>query len=325
MMLDLFITHYKEPWEVGANGFRMLASQQGIDWSQVRITMVHDGTEPFPAEKFAGFPFAVKQVSIPHGGIAAARNWCIDNSEADWIKWNDFDDMFFTVHSLKDVMDHLGNEKFDLIWFELLVDDWMDKSKPMKTFLRKERDPIFVHNKLFRRQFLLEHKIRFNEELIWCEDSAFMAIVEMEINHQRIGKVNSKTGPIYLYICRQGSLCNRPEIFFANLQSFFKRHCYVADAFLERGMMDEYYSMCVRVMGDSFYTLCKAPGITEDKSDFERKVWDWFDEHREAFWKCRPEMFRMVIKAVNRERDDGGEIREEEFIRWIKEHERGER
>lgn len=325
MMLDLFITHYKEPWEVGAKGFWMLASQQGVDWSQVRVTLVHDGTECFPAEKFAGFPFTVRQVSIPHGGIAAARNWCIDNSDAEWIKWNDFDDAFFTAHSLKDLTDHLSSDKFDLIWYELLVDDWMDKRKPMKTFLRKERDPIFVHNKLFRRQFLLDHKIRFNEELIWCEDSAFMSIIEMEIDHQRIGKVSSKVGPIYMYICRNGSLCNRPEIFFANLQSFFKRHCYVADAFLERGRMDEYYAMCVRVMGDSYYTLCKAPGITEDKSDFERKVWDWFDEHREAFWKCRPEMFRMVIKAVNRERDDGGEITEEEFIGWILRHERGDK
>ena len=325
MMLDLFITHYKEPWEVGAKGFWMLASQQGVDWSQVRVTLIHDGTECFPAEKYVGFPFTVMHVSRPHGVIAAARNWCIDNSDAEWIKWNDFDDAFFTAHSLKDLTDHLTSDKFDLIWYELLVDDWMDKSKPMKTFLRKERDPIFVHNKLFRRKFLLDHKIRFNEELIWCEDSAFMSIVEMEIDHQRIGKVSSKVGPIYMYICRNGSLCNRPEIFFANLQSFFKRHCYVADAFLERGRMDEYYSMCVRVMGDSFYTLCKAPGITEDKSDFEEQVWRWYDEHREAFWKCRPEMFRMVMEAVNRERYDGGEIKEEEFIGWIKEHERGER
>ena len=323
MTLDLFITHYKEPWEIVEPGIRMLAAQRGINWNEIRVTMVHDGTACFPAEKFAGLPFAVRQESIPHGGIAAARNWCIDHSDATWIKWNDCDDQFFNPYALKDLMDHMPADRFDLIWFELLVEDWMDRSKPLKTFLRTERDPIFVHNKLFRRQFLLDHQIRFNEELIWCEDSAFMSIVEMEIDHQRIGKVSSKLAPIYLYICRDGSLCNRPEIFFANLQSFFVRHCYVADAFLERGRMDEYYSMCVRVMGDSYYTLCKAPGITEDKSDFERRMWDWFDGHREAFWACRPEMFRMVLAAVNRERNDGGVITEEEFVGWIMEHERG--
>ena len=317
MMLDLFITHYKEPWEVGQDGFRMLASQHGVDWNQIRVTLVHDGTECFPAEKFAGFPFTVNQVSIPHGGIAAARNWCIDHSDAEWIKWNDFDDTFYSVHSLKDITHVLPAENFDMIWFELLFED---KDKVIN---RAERDPIFVHNKLLRRQFLLEHQIRFNEELTWCEDSAFMAIVEMEIDHKRIGKV-SGLAPLYLYIVRDGSLCNRPEILFANLQSFFKRHCYVADAFLERGRMDEYYSMCVRVMGDSYYTLHKAPGITEDKTEFEKQVWAWFDEHREAFWKCRPEMFRMVMEAVNRERFDGGKITEGEFVKWIMAHERGE-
>ena len=168
----------------------------------------------------------------------------------------------------------------------------------------------------------MDHNIRFNEELTWCEDSAFMAIIEMEIDHQRIGKITG-LAPLYLYICRQGSLCNRPEIKFANLQSFFTRHTYVADAFLERGRMDEYNTMCVRVMADSFYTLCKAPGITEDKSQHEKRVWEWYDKHREPFWKCRPEMFKMVMEAVNRECFDGGEITEKEFMDWIMEHERG--
>ena len=318
MMLDLFITHYKEPWEVGVNGFRMLAVQHGVDWSQIRITLVHDGTECFPEEYFANFPFKVHQVSIPHGGIAAARNWCIDHSEAEWIKWNDFDDGFYSAHSVKDIMSVLPAENFDFLWFELLVEDGQ------KVFNRAERDPIFVHNKLIRRQFLLDHGIRFNEDLIWCEDSAFMAVIEMEIDHNRIGKITG-LAPLYLYVCREGSLCNRPEIKFANLQSFFKRHTYVADEFLKRNLMDQYYAMCVRVMADSFYTLCKAPGISEDKSEHEARVWAWYDQHRIPFWRCDPKTFKMVLEAVNRECFDGGEITEEDFIDWIRKHERGEK
>lgn len=317
MMLDLFITHYKEPWEIGAGGFRMLACQHIVDWSQIRVTLVHDGTECFPEKYFEEFPFTVNQVSIPHGGIAAARNWCIDHSEAEWIKWNDFDDTFYSVHALRDIMNVLPADNFDLLWFDLMVEDGK------KLYKRTDRDPVFVHNKLMRRQFLIDHKIRFNEDLIWCEDSAFLAIIEMEIDHLRIGKIKTQT-PIYLYICRNGSLSNRPEIKFANLQSFFQRHTYVADEFLKRDLIDQYNTMCVRVMADSFYTLCKAPGITEDKSQHEKKVWAWYDQHRGPFWKCTPEMFRMVLKAVNNECFDGGEITEEEFMNWIRSHERGE-
>ena len=65
MLLDMFITHWTEPWEVGKNGFGMLSLQRAVDWSQIRITLVHDGTEPFPDEYFDGMPFTVSQFSIP--------------------------------------------------------------------------------------------------------------------------------------------------------------------------------------------------------------------------------------------------------------------
>lgn len=317
MMLDIFITHYKEPWEVGRKGFQMLACQRLVDWSQVRITLVHDGTKKFPKKYFKDFPFTVNQVVIPHGGIAAARNWCIENSKATWIKWDDFDDTFVDTYSLHHIMNVLDNNSYDLLWFDLMFEDHGN------IHLRTERNPVFIHDKVFRRKFLIDHNIRYNTELTWCEDSAFMAIIEMEIDHQRIGKIKSSI-PIYLYIVRDGSLCNRPEIRFANLQSFFKRHCYVANEFLKRNLMDQYYTMCVRVMCDSYYTLCLAPGITEDKSEHEKRVWAWFDEHREPFHKCRPEMIKMVIEAVNRECFDGGEITWEDVSKWIENHERGE-
>ena len=316
MLLDLFITHWTETWEVGEKNFRMLGLQQCAEWDQVRVTLVHDGSEKFPAEYFAGLPFAVNQVELTHRGIAAVRNWCIDNSDAEFIKWCDFDDMFANVFAIKSILDVLkGNDGFDLIWFDLLWE--MDG----RVFMRKERNPVFIHDKVFRRSFLNDHGIRFKEDLIWCEDSAFLAIVEMEINHQRIGKIKCDS-PIYLYICRQGSLCNRPEIKFKNLQSFFDRHCYVADEFLKRGLIDPYNTMCVRIMADSYYTLERAPGITEDKSAHEKRVFEWFDSHRDAFYACRREMISEVMEAVNREDWEGGLITYDQVINWIRKHER---
>ena len=317
MVLDLYITHYKEPWEVCAPGFKMLSVQRCVDWSHVNITVVHDGTPCFPDEYFKDMPFKINQVSVPHGGIAAVRNWCIENGEAEWIKWNDVDDTFNNLFALHDMMNCLYSaQNFDLLWFDLM---WDDRGK---VYCRTERDPVFVHNKCFRRSFLKGHDIRFKEDLIWCEDSAFLAVVEMEINHQRIGKITCKNA-IYTYIVRDGSLCNRPEIHFQNLQSFFKRHCYVADQFLKRGLTKEYNTMCVRVMADSYYTIVKDPKIQEDRSEIEAEVWAWYEEHKEACRACTPEDFQFVMRAVNRERFDGGEITENEFLQWIYNHERG--
>ena len=316
MLLDLYITHWTEPWEVGEKAFRMLSLQQLADWEQIRVTLVHDGSELFPAEYFAGFPFAVRQVKLSHRGIAAARNWCIDDSRAVFIKWCDFDDMFANVHAVKSITDVLDPDgPFDLIWFDLLCQ--IDGKVTMRT----ERNPVFLHDKVFRRSFLTGHGIRFKEDLTWCEDSAFLALVEMEIDHRRIGKIRCGS-PIYLYICRQGSLCNRPEIKFANLQSFFDRHCYVAEEMRKRGLTDPFNTMCVRIMADSYYTLERAPGITEDKSEHRKRVVDWFEKNRESFYACRQEMISEVMEAVNREDWEDGLITYDQVINCIRKHER---
>ena len=317
MKLDLMITHWTEPWEVGEKAFKMLSVQRGVDWREIRVTLVHDGTKAFPQEYFAGCPFEVHQVELSHRGIAAVRNWCIDHGDAEWIKWCDFDDTFAHVYAVKNMMDVLRDSgRFDMIWFDLL---W--EYKDGRVFLRTDRNPVFIHDKAFRRSFLTGKGIRFKEDLVWCEDSAFLSIVEMEIDHQRIGKIKCDS-PIYLYICRDGSLCNRQEIKFQNLQSFFARHCYVADEFLKRGLMDQYFTMCVRIMADSYYTLCRVPGITEDKSEHEARVWAWFDAHRDAFYSCRAEIIGEVMEAVNKEDFEGGFITFKQVMDWIHEHER---
>ena len=143
----------------------------------------------------------------------------------------------------------------------------------------------------------------------------------MELDQERIGKIVTNNPP-YVYNVRMGSLCNRSEIKFSNRKSFFRSHCYVANEFLKRNLMDEYRTMIVRIMGDSYYTIKLAPGITEDRSEHEREVWEYFDSHRDAFYSCRPEKFDLALAAVNRENFDGGEITKEAMMEWIHQHEK---
>lgn len=310
MLLDLFITHYNEPWEVGEPGFSMLAHQRCVDWSKVSVTLVHDGTEPFPDAYFCNYPFKVKQECIEHRGIAGARNWCIDHSDAEWIKWNDFDDLFSNVYSLKNIMESLETaDEFDLLWFDVYAE--MNN----KRYLKNERDPVVLHGKCFRRQFIIDHHMRFNEDLTWCEDSAFLAVIEMEIDHERIGKIKTDA-PVYIWTYRPGSLCNRPEILFSNLKSFFRRHKYVAEEFKRHGQIDAYNTMIARIACDSYYTLNIAP-VMEDKSEHERNVWQYLKEHRNELLQVRKSAFDEVITATNRE-NDGCNCTKEEVLAWLK-------
>lgn len=311
MILDLFITHYNEPWEVCRPGFEMLKNQRCVNWDDIRVTVVHDGTPVFPEEYFADYPFTVNQYSIEHKGIAGARNWCIDHSEAEWIKWNDIDDMFSNVYSLKNIMEPLkDSENFDLLWFDVYAE------YKGKVFLKNERDPVVLHGKVFRREFLKQKKLRFNESLTWCEDSAFLAVMEMEIDCKRIGKITCEC-PIYAWVYREGSLCNRPEIRFDNLKSFFRRHVYVYNEFKRRGHIPEANTMIARVMCDSCYTLTQA-GLKEDTSDHEKVVWSFFQAHRQEFLNVTKKNLQLVIDATNKE-NENCHITRDSFVKWLRE------
>lgn len=309
-LLDLYITHYDEPWEVCRPGFEMLKNQRCVDWDQVRVTLVHDGTGPFDKGKFKDYPFEVHQACIEHKGIAGARNWCLDDAQAEWIKWNDCDDFFTSAYSLKGLMSGLEQAAdFDMIWFDVYAE--MKGSR----YLKNERDPVVLHGKAFRRAFIKGHGIRFNEDLTWCEDSAFLSVVEMEIDAARIAKITADC-PIYTWIYRPGSLCNRPEIRFENLKSFFRRHVYVAEEFKRRGLMDEYRTMVARIACDSFYTL-EVAGVTEDTSAHERAVWEYLKAHRAELLRVRMSAFDQVVEATNRENDDCS-ITKAEVLAWLK-------
>jgi hypothetical protein len=197
-----------------------------------------------------------------------------------------------------------------MLWYDLLW-EYTDG----RLFLRTERNPVFIHDKLFRRSFLTDHGIRFNESLTWCEDSAFLALLEMIINVRRIGKITGSC-PMYTWTHRVGSLCNRPEIRWNNLQSFFRRHCYVAEEFLKRGMMDPYYTMVARIACDAYYSLQQA-GVKEDTGEHEKRVWEYLKAHREELLKCRKSAFDEVIEATNRE-NDNSHVTKAEVLTWLK-------
>ena len=311
MLLDLYITHWTEPWSVCRPGFEILRNQRCVDWDRIRVTVVHDGTETFPQEWFDDYPCEIRQVSVSHRGIAGVRNWCLDDCQADWIKMNDCDDFFTGVFSLKELMNGLeqAGDRFDLMWFEVYAE--MDG----KRYLKNKRDPVVLHGKAIRRAFFREKGLRFQEELTWCEDSAFLALLEMEIDVRRIGKITGSC-PIYTWIHRNGSLCNRKEIKFQNLQSFFRRHCYVAEEFRKHGNDDGYCTMVARIACDSFYTL-QVADVDEDRSEHEKRVWEYLKEHRAELLRCRKSAFDEVIDATNRE-NENCHITKEEVLTWLR-------
>ena len=81
-LLDIIVTHYNEPWEVVRNFFNMLDLQRGINFDDIRVILIHDGTKAYPDSYFSERPYRVDQHSISHRGIAKVRNYGIKIADA---------------------------------------------------------------------------------------------------------------------------------------------------------------------------------------------------------------------------------------------------
>ena len=268
MTLDIIVPHYKEPWSEGKKLFDMLALQRDVNFSDFRVILVNDGEDldVYPEIVKQKYPYQVAEVIIPHSGVSAARNRGMKHSNAEWIMFCDFDDTFTSIYSLRVFFDAMENEKYDMLWTPFYV----ELNAQQKRQIRRKFNWIFIHGKVFRRNFLRRHDISFEETLYYSEDTAFCRVIEMEIDPDRIGEIRSEITP-YVWAYRRGSITTDHQNVFSNAVGLFRRQKYVAGQHLIRGQTELADAVSMRAMCDGYVTLNRAD-LDCDRSAFKQEV-----------------------------------------------------
>lgn len=297
MTLDIIVPHYDEPWGEGRKLFDMLALQRDVDFSDFRVILVNDGdkNDVFPEVFRSGYPYEVTGVRIPHGGVSAARNAGLDHSGAKWVMFCDFDDTFTSIYALRGIFDVLGTEDFDLLWTPFYVEINEERKRQTKD----EMNLVFVHGKVFRRDFLIGHGLRFNTGLYFSEDTAFCAVVSMEIDPERVGKIKSDIVP-YVWTYRPGSITTDPAKGYSNAVGLFRRQVYVAEEARKRGNMDHYRGYVARAVCDAYVTICRTDRDW-DTAGFREEARDYIREHREDLRLVPEETVQAALRGCFRE------------------------
>lgn len=313
-ILDIIVPHYREPWAAGSKFFAMLDLQRGIDFDQIHVIVVQDGEEgKLPDECFRGRPYTVDCLTIPHGGVSAARNAGLKFAQDDWVMFCDYDDVFAHVYALRDILSVLPAPGYDLLWADFIAED---RTKDGQTVChRRGQNFVFIHAKLYRRQFLLENGLFFPEDLEYNEDSAFNAIADTYLETQRVGKIEAAL-PLYVWCFNAGSATATQGNRGKALAGLYARNKKVCDVFRRRVPFDRYIAMIARTIWDAYHALNVeelTPELEEMREDFK----GWYARHKILFDMTDDETMQETgkISALAHTRGD-----EEEKARWPNEH-----
>ena len=295
MLLDIIVPHYNEPLEVVAPFFNILDSQKGVNFDDFRVTMVHNGKVTFGNDDLSCKNLNLVETMLWKPGVSRARNWGIDHAEAEWVCFCDCDDCYSSIFSLMMIFHVLKGEnadKFDVIWGSF----WMHEENKLSK--AESYNPVFIHNKYYRRSFLNEHNIRFNEDIYMSEDSAFNTLVRLEMDPHRLGQINSLE-PLYSWCRRLGSITMDRSRWMKNTEGHFERNLYVLDLYRQHLRADSDF-MVVRTVTD-VYAMINKYGMLGDKEPMLSRIREFYRENKVLYDRVPKEKLAEALKASDRD------------------------
>ena len=315
-MLDIIVTHYKEPWDVGAKFFSMLDLQRGVDFGDFRVILVNDGEEnALPDEHFLNRPYKVEQISIPHAGVSAARNEGIRVATADWIMICDFDDTFANVYALMDILNVLPAD-VDLLWSDLYVERRSENG--VVTLDEQGLNGVFNHGKVYRRQFLLDNDIWFDPFLPYCEDSLFNTVAYTVCKENRVAKIVTKN-MLYIWCDTEGSVTNTMKNRQKGRYYTYYRNKKVCEVYKRHRPHDQYCGMIARTIMDAYYALNVRGELEDYMREMKKDFLAWYREHKQE-WRSVPYETLKLIKEKSRKCSgpkNAGTIEEISVSQWL--------
>lgn len=137
--------------------------------SSFEVVIVRDTGEVYDdiVNEYKKF-YNIRTIDMPeNGGPGLARQYGIDNTDSEYIVFIDADDYFYDENSLFNLMDGIKNADLGVGNFRYERDNEVTI---------KQKNFVWLHGKIYRRQFLLDNNIRFNDTRA-NEDNGFNRLI----------------------------------------------------------------------------------------------------------------------------------------------------
>lgn len=320
MKLQILIPQYREGEEVVRPLLDSIAIQQNVDLkNEVGVIIVNDGSDVYLSNEFlAGYPFKVTYIKAPHGGVSAARNRALDAATADYIMFCDADDMFYNACGLYILFREMEGEGFDALVSMFIEETRMNDRKEV-VYVNRQIDQTFVHGKCYRRSYLLDNNIRWNDSLTIHEDSYFNCLAT-----KLTETVKYCPTPFYLWRWRDDSVCRHDEKYILKTyNNMLESNTALVNEFIKRGKVKIARAFATQMIYDAYFTMNKKEWLDQENQEYriatERRFKVYYDTFKDQYKAIDDtEKAQIIMGIKNRMFTEGLLMESITFDDWIK-------
>ena len=283
--LDIIIPCYKATKTLG----RTLASiyMQTIK-DEINVFVVNDADGLNYSDIIHKFNMNITYLVCPqNGGAGMARQFGIDHSDSEYIMFVDADDCLASAFACELLLCEAKKRDADLIVGAFDNDLRNDKQVAIGETIDS---CTWLHSKLFKRSYLVEHNICFKEGMRTNEDVYFNQLV---LAYEPVAMSVKKI--CYSWIFNQGSLTRTGEV--DNRYNILYDYIGVSEEFaleaLRRGLLKN--EQVVRLVTDNLMVVYRYYNEILDTHD---------EEHSERFLKRCKEYYHNALELIPEALDD---------------------
>ena len=179
MLLQLIITHYKDDQKYVKRLLDSIKLQQDIDFNDIGVMIINDGNEVIlDSSLFSEYDFNIEYYIEEWSGVSGARQHGQDRATADYIMFCDGDDLFYRMNALWEILRVIKTQHPDIITSRFKTDMFESGNSQYECDYFKEYnlENVWIHGKVFKKEFLNKYNIKWNPKLKIYEDSYYVRL-----------------------------------------------------------------------------------------------------------------------------------------------------
>ena len=288
--LQFLVPQYKETEDVIRFLLDSIECQVCIDKKDIGVIICSDGGQYVLDKKFLDkYSYDIDYVICKHRGVSATRNSAFLLSDADYIMYCDSDDGFCNTFAIKIIFENIDisekeGEPFEVLSSKFDSERQSEGDKPWSLSI-VDHNNIYIHSRVYRRDYLVQNNLYFNEKIWANEDSFFNISTNFYSKNTKVLNV-----PIYCWRGNPLSVTHDPKYIMKTLHQLIYSNDSVIETMIilnkdKKDIAKSVFDIICKVYLDMNKPDWYKPE-NKEYLDITIKTLQWYIKKRGLLWKC---------------------------------------